>query len=246
MHLSSRWIWVLFTPVIVLLSRRFPIAREGWQKSLFAHFGAFMLFSSATALLAKLLAPVLGTPPRAWSLPVLWFMQLYYSLINYAAVAAVAHAIEYYRRYAERQRRAAQLELESARLESQITRARLDMLKAQLQPHFLFNTLHAISELIHEHPATADRMVTRLGDLLRMSMDDGDRQEVTLRKELSLLDAYLDIQKVRHVGRLEFHATVGAETLEARVPPLLLQPLVENAIRYGITSQRKGCVVQLS
>lgn len=245
MHLSSRWIWVLFAPAIVLLTRRFPIAGASWKRHTLVHLVGFLVSSTATAALAKLLSPMLGTPPASWPLLIVWFMQLYYNFVSYLAVAAVAHAIEYYRNYRDGHERAAQLELEAARFESRMSRAKLEVLRSQIQPHFVFNTLHSISELIHENPVAADHVVTRLGDLLRMAVDERDSNEVPLRHELAFIDAYVEIQRTRLAGRLVFETVADPDSLEGRVPQMLLQPIVENAIEHG-GARSDRCVIRLS
>jgi LytS/YehU family sensor histidine kinase len=106
----------------------------------------------------------------------------------------------------------------------------------QIQPHFLFNTLHTVSELVHEDPDAAERMIVRLADLLRLTVDNAQTHEVTLAQEVEFLDAYLEIQRTRFQDRLQVEVAVGPGTAEARVPNLVLQPLVENAIRHGTAS----------
>ncbi|HEX2120240.1 MAG TPA: histidine kinase, partial [Thermoanaerobaculia bacterium] len=130
--------------------------------------------------------------------------------------------------------------LRSARLESSLAATRLDLLRTQIQPHFLFNTLHGIAELMHEDVEAADRMVTRLSELLRATLETGGKQEITLREELALLDRYVEIQRMRLGERLRFHADVDARTLDRAVPMLLLQPLVENSVRHAIADRREG------
>jgi hypothetical protein len=133
----------------------------------------------------------------------------------------------YYSRFRER-------EVETAQLQRELVEARLEALRMQLNPHFLFNTLHAISALIHESPAAADRVLARLSELLRLSLDQTKPQEVPLSEELSFLDRYLEIEQTRFAEHLTVQKQIDAETLSALVPYLILQPLVENAIRHGI------------
>ena len=148
----------------------------------------------------------------------------------YGTTVAVSELLRYQRKYRERETRA-------AKLESQLAHAQLTALKMQLDPHFLFNTLHAISSLMHEDPTAAEKTVNRLSDLLRLSLENGDGQEVTLRREMEFLEGYLDIQKTRLRDRLNVRLHLDPGTLEALVPNMILQPLVENAVKYGIASR---------
>jgi two-component system, LytTR family, sensor kinase len=143
---------------------------------------------------------------------------------------------DYYHRLRER-------ELQTAQLQRELVEARLDALRMQLNPHFLFNTLHAISALIHEQPEAADRMVARLSELLRLSLDPSKPQEVPLSEEMAFLEGYLEIEQTRFSERLQVTKQIEAGTETALVPFLLLQPLVENAIRHGIEPrEERGCL----
>ena len=141
------------------------------------------------------------------------------------------HALAYYRAGREQELRASQLE-------ARLADARLQLLKMQLHPHFLFNTLNTISELVHEDPATADRMIASLSQLLRESLDAGTVDRVPLGRELDLLERYVEIQRARFGDRLDVGVEIEATELrEALVPPLILQPLVENSIRHGLAAR---------
>ncbi len=153
-------------------------------------------------------------------------------MITYAQVVIVALMVESFRRYRSGRER-------TERLERHLAEARLEALQMQLQPHFLFNTLNAIASLIHVNPAQADKMVSRLGDLLRAALNHSHLHEVTLAEELAFLEKYLDIEQVRFGDRLEVRFEIDAAVRDVLVPNLILQPLVENAIRHGI-SQRPG------
>ncbi len=139
----------------------------------------------------------------------------------------------YYQRFRER-------ELQTAELRRQLTEAKLEALRMQLNPHFLFNTLHAISALIHENPEAADRVVARLSELLRLSLDQSKPQEVPLCEEIGFLDRYLEIEQTRFSDRLEVQKQIESSVNDALVPYLILQPLVENAIRHGIEPREES------
>lgn len=156
----------------------------------------------------------------------------------YWIIVSVVHALAYYRRSQEREQRARELE-------SRLTRARLESLRAQLQPHFLFNTLNAISTLVHKNPGAADEMIANLSALLRAALDTSDQQEIPLRRELELLQPYLEIQATRFGDRLKFHQEIEPGALDLLVPVLLLQPLVENAIRHGLEPKPGEGVVRI-
>ena len=160
------------------------------------------------------------------------------NLLIYWVIVSVHHAFDYYRQVQER-------ELRAAELEKRLAQARLQALQMQLNPHFLFNTLHAISSLMHKEVEAADRMITRLSDLLRYALESTDAQEVPLRQELDFLERYLEIEQTRFGDRLAVRVDVAPDTLDALVPNLVLQPLVENAIRHGIEPRSQGGRIEL-
>jgi LytS/YehU family sensor histidine kinase len=144
----------------------------------------------------------------------------------------------YYHRVRERDVRA-------AKLETQLANAQLSMLKMQLQPHFLFNTLHAVSALIRENPGKAEDMLEGLGDLLRLTLEQQVTQEVPLKTELDFIGRYLNLEQIRFADSLEVAVMAEPETLDALVPSMILQPLVENALRHGIAKRARGGVLEI-
>ena len=214
------WLWAALTPVAVRLARRFPVERPGAARNLALHaaVGAALAAGKVAADRASF-AMLSGF----WTYWLASAFALQFSV--YLLVVAAAHGIEYYRRSREREQ-----------LEARLAETRLQLLSMQLQPHFLFNTLNTIAELVHHDADTADRMITGLSDLLRRALDLGDVQEIPLRSELDLLALYLDIQKARFGDRLQVQLDVEPGAGDALVPVLLLQPLVENAIRHGLAA----------
>jgi LytS/YehU family sensor histidine kinase len=162
-----------------------------------------------------------------------------WALMTYAALVGLFYAVTYYR---ESQARA----LKEANLEASLVKARLKTLEAELHPHFLFNTLHAISTLVHSDPESADRMISRLSDLLRLTFDRSGAAQVALKEELEFLQKYLQIEQIRFQDRLSIHFDIEPETLDAEVPRLILQPLVENAIKHGLSPKSGHGSVEVS
>jgi LytS/YehU family sensor histidine kinase len=159
----------------------------------------------------------------------LLFSTLALQCFVYAAIVAATHGVEYYRRSREREQ-----------IEARLADTRLQLLSVQLQPHFLFNTLNTIAEMVHHDAEKADRMITGLSDLLRRALDLEARQEIALEEEMGLLGRYLDIQKTRFDDRLSVTTRIADDVSEAQVPVLLLQPIVENAIRHGMGARATG------
>src|SRR5688500_8381834 len=235
-----------FTLPIFYLARRYRIDSRRFAGPLAIHVGAALLFSVihlGCMMLARLvLWPYAGKPPAvAWTLFAQrqYLMQLDWLLMTYSAIMGLSYALDYRR---ESQARA----INSAQLETRLVEARLRTLEAELHPHFLFNTLHAISTLIHTSPETADRMISRLSDLLRLTFDRTGAAAVSLQEELEFLQKYLEIEQLRFQDRLSVMYDVDAETLDAEVPRLILQPLVENAIKHGVSPRSGRGLIQIS
>jgi LytS/YehU family sensor histidine kinase len=234
--LRDEWIFGAITPAVLWFYSRYPFRRERWPLQAGIHLVAAAAYLVVWSALKVVLYPVddllTGIAlPRNWDLfRILVIHNAHDALWFYSTTIAVSELIRYQRKYRERETRA-------AKLESQLAHAQLTALKMQLDPHFLFNTLHAISSLMHEDATAACKTVDRLSDLLRLSFESGNEQEVTLRREMEFLEGYLEIQKTRLRDRLNVHFNLAPGTLEALVPNMILQPLVENAVKYGIASR---------
>jgi two-component system, LytTR family, sensor kinase len=221
------------TGTVVWVTRR----TDGWRtwSRVVLHIALAAAFAGVVVVVgAVALRGVTRDPPSALPLAI---FELHF--LAYFAVLAITHAVDFLAWRRDQRIDEARLAERSARLETQLARTELQILRSQLDPHFLFNALHIISELVHVDPARADRMVARLGDLLRMSAVLARSSDVALRKELEFVNAYLEIQQARFGERLHVIHNVDAATLDAAVPSLVVQPLVENAIRHG-TSRRAG------
>ena len=237
LSLSSMWMWALLTPCIVWLARRLRVERPHVTRALVAHLLLAIALHTMDVWVDDLKFPLITSyPPRPFLAQYLYQFDI--NVFSYLMIVAATHAVDYYGLYRGRR-------LREERLQAQLMSARLEVLKMQLQPHFLFNTLNAISELVHEDSDAADRMITRLGDLLRLSLDNAGAQEVTLKQELEFLRAYVEIEKTRFQDRLSVRLDIEPAALDALVPNLVLQPLVENAIRHGIARSAEPGQVEI-
>lgn len=229
--LTEWYLWAVLALAILWLARRLPIERSKWKHSLPAHVVLSVVFSVLhLTIYSTLAAVILPFQSGAKELYQAFFPTKFHTgVLTYLVVVGFSHAQSYYRRYRDRELRASQLE-------ARLAQAQLQMLKMQLHPHFLFNTLHAISALVHKDPEAADRMIARLSDLLRLTLDSASVQEIPLRQELEYLSPYLEIEQTRFQDRLTVVQRIDPATLDGLVPSLFLQPLVENAIRHGIAA----------
>lgn len=241
-ELVFSYLWVGLTPLAIWLSQSFRI--EGGQRlqRLAIHFVASLVF----LLIHVFIFTLISTPFR-WYAHITPFWNRYLLLILmftptnvmfYWGVVIIEHALDYYQKLQERELRASQLE-------AQLAQSQLHVLKMQLHPHFLFNTLNAISALIRESPDEADEMVSRLGDLLRMTLETAGLQEVPFKKELEFLKHYLDIEQTRFQDRLKVEMAIEPETLDGLVPSMILQPLVENSVRHGVAPRPEGGCIKI-
>lgn len=236
------YLWLLVLPLIWGAARRYPFERKSLLRwlaiTLVFGLGISVIYSVLSLAKNQLIINIgfqdLGFFDLMRSWPSYFLASIEFFLIVYFAIVAAIHAMRYYEKFNVR-------ELNTSQLKMQLAEAKLDALRMQLHPHFLFNTLNAISSLMRKDPDAADGMISRLSDLLRLSLDHDDRHVIPLREELAFLDRYVSIEMVRFRDRLVVDVDVDPGCLDARVPKLILQPLVENAIRHGTArSSRPG------
>jgi two-component sensor histidine kinase len=219
--LTEWWLWALLTPVVACLARRYPLDRPFPWRNAFIHLGTGTAVAVAKTAAERVIFAWLTGFWTFWLISTLALQ-----LFVYAGIVAGAHGLQYYRRSRKHEQ-----------LEARLTETRLQLLTLQLQPHFLFNTLNTIAEMVHEDPDKADYMITSLSNLLRRALDLGTTQEISFDRELHLLDQYLEIQKARFGDRVQVTCQIERDTRRAAVPVLLLQPLVENAIQHGLAAR---------
>jgi len=243
--------WIILTPLIVWTCSNYTLERATWRRSLWVHLAVCALSMGIVGTFAYLVPPpplVLAgqdgsaarrayRQPRAAAYAALRRVTL--QMPTFWGLVGVAHAVRFYERSKARERR-------EADLEARLAQARLETLRMQLNPHFLFNTLNSIASLVHEDPDAAEQMIEALSELLRLALHTSGRQETTLRDELSFLDHYLLIERVRFGDRLHLEKNIDLGALNAMVPTLILQPLVENAVKHGIESQLAPGVIQIT
>jgi signal transduction histidine kinase len=242
--LAQWWSWGLVAPLIIAIDRRLPFSETQLARRILLHC---LLSFPATAAYIYVFAAVLAVMglerwEAAYS-PQTLVMALrsmfFWSWLVYWLIVGAWQAHHYYERYLSS-------ELRMARLERQFTEARLNALRMQLDPHFLFNALNTISSQVERDPRLARRMIEHLGDLLRLTLESRDREEIPLAEELAFLDHYLAIQRIRFGNTLKIDLQIDANVMYASVPCLFIQPLVENAIRHGISRRASGGSVSVS
>jgi len=247
LNLALWYIAAAMMPAVVRVARQFPLDAAGHRlRALGVHFVsalafAVLHFAGLTGVRFLLWTDAGKWPDASWSqfLQRKLFDQLDWSLMVYAVIVGASHAIAYYHESQQRKVAAAQLEM-------RLVEARLKTLEAELHPHFLFNTLHAISTLVHRDPESADRMISRLSDLLRITFDRSGEAKVSLKDEIDFLQKYLDIEQTRFQDRLTVKVSVEPDALDGEVPRMILQPIVENAIKHGIAGRNCGDRVQIT
>lgn len=223
------FLWVLLSPLVFWLTRRFRLERGLSVRNSIIHLTACFSLSLVHRVVYLFIAWACGVDVyvKLGSLGAVYTKHLFFNLPNgFLCYVTILLAGTYYRHHQEE-------ELKISRLTAEVTQAQLLALKMQLHPHFLFNTLNSISSLMDEDVKAAEKMLGRLGNFLRMTLDNSGAQEVTLQKELEFLRSYLEIERVRFPDHLTVDIDADPETYEAMVPNLILQPIVENAIQHG-------------
>ncbi|HEY6927208.1 MAG TPA: histidine kinase [Steroidobacteraceae bacterium] len=238
--------WALATPLVIRIGRRYPPTRSTRAPGWIAHLGAIMaiglIYAGWYVMLETLLNPPSQTPApgpfvKAWMAR--FFYGQLFTVLLYAFVLTVDYALE------SRQRMARQ-QMESAQLSEQLHKAQLDALRRQIEPHFMYNSLNAIAGLVRDNrnPAAVE-MIVALSEFLRGAAVDSNQAQVALEQEVQYLQRYLEIEKARFAERLLVTLDIPAELLAARVPILILQPLVENAIKHGISKRTQGGALEV-
>lgn len=232
LSLSLWWSWGLVTPLILWVDRRIPVSHRQLAGRVLAHIIPSLLVTAAYPyLLGVMRAPMRVSDSMGG--------MFFWNWLVYWLILGGWQAWRYYDRYIA-------AELRAERLEKSFVEARLNALRMQLDPHFLFNALNTISSQLERDPKLARGMIEHLGDLLRLSLESKDRQEVTLAEELAFLEHYLAIQKIRFGDHLRIETRIAQDVKYAAVPCLFVQPLVENAIRHGISRRASGGTVIVS
>jgi two-component system, LytTR family, sensor kinase len=230
--LTQWWAWSILYLLLFRITRRFPIERQRWVRGLFGYLllGVVVTFLKLGIDVVWIRLVYLGEVFQHTSEDSLLAIMAYFNFLTYWVFVGVGQALNFYRQVREG-------ELKASQLEAQLAQSQLQALRMQLQPHFLFNTLHTIAMLNLRDSKAANRMISRLSDLLRLTLDNAGAQEVALKDELDFLKRYLEIQEIRFQDRLRVSLDIDPESLDARVPNLILQPIVENAIHHGIAEQ---------
>jgi len=247
------YVAALLTPLVVWAARRWPLDRQRLGRLLTLHLGLSVLWALARLLLEAAIHlswnefhPISPPVTARSEITLLFIFGFHTAVVAYWVVLAIHQAFTNYVRFQDRAQAALRADLRASQLETQVAQARLGALKAQLQPHFLFNTLNAIVVLVRQQKGEqAEQTLARFSELLRAVLADMDVQEVTLARELEYLKLYLSIEELRFSDRLRVNVDVDEDLLDAAVPHMALQPIVENAIRHGIGQQASFGIITL-
>jgi len=237
--ITDWYLWALLLPAVLWASTRFPIEPSTWRRTAGLHLVMGLGVAVAKYGLDVAAGFVLPWVPARGVSGAGFVFDFYPNTLTYWVLVIAIHAVEYGRRARDRALRASQLEATLAQVQLQV-------LRMQLQPHFLFNTLNAVTTLMHRDINAAERMLVHLSDLLRLTIDKIGVQDVSLREEIEFLESYLEIEATRFQDRLTVAMRVDPSVLDARVPHLILQPLVENSIRHGVEKRSKPGRIEVS
>lgn len=238
------YLWAALSPFIFKASARFGIVRGSPGRNILVHLCLSLLLTAVhSTIYGAIIWQVRWVPQDSATITELaqglFFGKFHIGVVTYWVLVLLHHTLDYYRRYRQK-------ELRVSRMEAQLAQAQLQALRMQLHPHFLFNTLNAISALMHRDVEAADTMLARLSDFLRLTLETGGEPEVQLKHEIEFLRRYLEIEQTRFPDRLQVRIDVDPEALEAWVPNLILQPLVENAIRHGVAPSRSAGRIEIA
>jgi two-component system, LytTR family, sensor kinase len=241
--LLGSYTWFVFTPLILKLSNSFPLQRGKLLRSIGTHLLAAIVINVLTIIIfviarGRITGPLPGARALYESARSFFVAEFHGGILLYWAIICISQGIDYYRRYRDR-------ELLASNLETRLVEARLNALRMQLHPHFLFNALNSVSVLMRKDVDAADRMLIQLSGLLRITLAGTEAHEIRLRHELEILERYLEIEQIRFQDRLTVRMQVDQSALDALVPQLFFQPLVENAIRHGIADREIGGVIDV-
>ena len=240
-NMEQWYTWLLLSPLVLWLAAKRPIDPRHPQRALLLHLLASFLFAFVAVTVQSVVSHFIepGVNSILKNMAFILSKDLAIGILTYWGLTALAQTLHFYKENSKRQVR-------ESHLERQLAQAQLKVLQMQLHPHFLFNTLHAIGTLVYEDPQSAEQMLLNLGSLLRVFLEQEAAQQISLRRELHLVDLYLSIQKIRFQDRLTVRSVIDPETLDCAIPSLLLQPLVENAIVHGIAKNPGNDEIEIS
>ena len=247
-NMPSFFLWGLLAPAVIYFALRFRIEKTNFYTKILTQ----ILIGAVVAFVHRVLSASLSYS-ISWSLgnteaslfdillgeKFIIFSAWFDGFFTYWVFLAAIYSFDYYKSFNENK-------IKATLLEAKLAQAELNALKMQLQPHFLFNTLNAISVLVHKDPESADEMITRLSDLLRLTLDKFGQKKVTLKEEIDFINSYLDIQKIRYKDRLNIKMNISPSTIDLEVPALILQPVIENSIKHAVEPSSKQTNISIS
>lgn len=243
------YFWAVSTPLIFWLGRRFQLSnRKKWAVVFPVHLLISLILAALYLGIVAITNEAMRVEPLEWKFVWGYFQYrfgraFHVSVLTYWAVLGFGFALDFYKRLQIREFQSAKTELE---LETQLVQTKLDALKMQLHPHFLFNTLNTISAIMSDDLKGARRMIARLSEILRINLETSHQQKISLKEEIDLLNLYLDIERERFKEKLEISVDVSTKIWECEVPHFILQPLVENAIKHGIANTKTKGIIEIS